>query len=118
MKVLHIEAGRHLYGGAKQVLYAYRVLLTGIHLLETGDVEANLRVLNQQYRVPGIDELIASKTEEKIAPEMDWEQHADQLQQLESQLDESFAHSPLPEDRDTTAVHQLLVDLRLESRQC
>ena len=40
---------------AKPVLYAYRVLMTGIHLLRTGEVEANLLRLNEHFGfgVPG-----------------------------------------------------------------
>ena len=34
---------------AKPVLYAYRVLMTGIHLLRTGEVEANLLRLNEHF---------------------------------------------------------------------
>ena len=45
----------------KELLYAYRVLLTGIHVLRTGEVEANLRVLVQHYPQPGVVELIARK---------------------------------------------------------
>ncbi len=43
----------------KTVLYAYRVLLTGIHLLRTGDVEANLPRLAQEYARPFLLDLIA-----------------------------------------------------------
>ena len=65
---------------AKTLLYAYRVLLSGIHLLRTGEVEASLPRLNQHYHVPRIDELIASKTAEKIAsPALDWAFHERQL---------------------------------------
>ncbi|MCY2968509.1 MAG: hypothetical protein NT069_33605, partial [Planctomycetota bacterium] len=38
-----------------------RVLLTGIHLMRTGVVEANLPRLNESARLPYIDELIACK---------------------------------------------------------
>ena len=44
---------------AKPVLYAYRVLMTGIHLLRTGEVEANLLRLNVHFRFGFLDELIA-----------------------------------------------------------
>jgi predicted nucleotidyltransferase len=33
----------------KHLLYAYRVLLTGIHLMQTGEVVANLVVLNERF---------------------------------------------------------------------
>ena len=36
----------------KPLLYVYRVLLTGIHLMRTGKVEANLVVLNDEFRLP------------------------------------------------------------------
>jgi len=45
----------------KELLYAYRVLLTGIHVLRTGEVETNLRVLTQHHPQPGIAELIKWK---------------------------------------------------------
>src|SRR5882762_10471493 len=45
----------------KPLLYVYRVLLTGIHLLLTGAVEANLIRLNETARLPYLDELIQRK---------------------------------------------------------
>ena len=57
----------------KTLLYAYRVLLTGIHLLRTGEVEANLPRLAELYGKAFLAELIAQKRQEKIAaPELDW----------------------------------------------
>jgi hypothetical protein len=53
---------------AKAVLYAYRVLLTDVHLLRTGEVEANVLRLNESFTLSCIDDLIAMKTEEKVAP--------------------------------------------------
>ena len=102
---------------AKPVLYAYRVLLTGIHLLRSGEVEANLVNLNEKFRLPFIDDLIASKTAEKIAPaQLDWQFHAQRLDQLEKQLNEAFTESQLPEARDRRAVNDLLIRLRLQDR--
>src|SRR5436190_21893609 len=45
----------------KPLLYVYRVLLTGIHLMETGQVQANLVSLNERYRLPYVPDLIARK---------------------------------------------------------
>jgi len=99
---------------AKPVLYAYRVLLTGIHLLGTGEVEANLLHLNDHFKLPFIDELIASKTAEKVAPsDLDWPAHARRLDELEQRFEGAFAESTLREDRDRKAVNDLLVRLRL-----
>src|SRR5262245_13528863 len=46
----------------KPLLYVYRVLLTGIHLMRTGEVEANLVRLNETAKLPYIPDLIARKT--------------------------------------------------------
>src|SRR5262245_33839514 len=45
----------------KPLLYVYRVLLTGIHLLQSGEVEANLVTLNDSFRLPHVSELVARK---------------------------------------------------------
>ncbi|RYG55914.1 nucleotidyltransferase, partial [bacterium] len=46
----------------KPLLYIYRVLLTGIHMMETGRLECNLVRLNEIYRINVVDDLIAMKT--------------------------------------------------------
>jgi predicted nucleotidyltransferase len=98
----------------KTLLYAYRVVLTGIHLLRTGEIEANLPRLAELYDKTFVSDLIARKRQEKIAaPELDWLFHEAQLTVLESELDRAFAESPLPEDRDRQAVNHLLVERRL-----
>jgi uncharacterized protein len=43
----------------KPLLYIYHVLLIGIHLMRTGQVEANLVRLNEQFRLAYLPELIA-----------------------------------------------------------
>jgi predicted nucleotidyltransferase len=45
----------------KPLLSVYRVLLTGIHLMRTGTVEANLVTLNEEFRLPYLAELVARK---------------------------------------------------------
>jgi predicted nucleotidyltransferase len=97
----------------KTLLYAYRVLLTGIHLLRTGEVEANLPRLAQEYQRPFLRELIAQKREEKgPARELDWKFHDAHLRELEGLLDKSFHESTLPEERDRRAVNEFLVRWR------
>ena len=46
----------------KPLLYTYRVLLTGIHLMRTGNIEANLPQLNDEFRMGNVSELIARKS--------------------------------------------------------
>lgn len=104
---------------AKAILYAYRVLMTGIQLIRSGRVESNLRTLNQDvgFQYAFITDLIESKTAEKVAPnDLKWEFHAKQLDQLAAQLENEFSESKLPSDRDKDAVHSFLIDVRLGKR--
>jgi predicted nucleotidyltransferase len=99
----------------KSLLYAYRVLLTGIHLLRTGEVEANLSLLAARYDLRFLDDLIAQKNEEgAVAQGLDWAFHDNQLQALERMLDLAYEASPLPEARDRQAVNEFLVEQRLK----
>jgi predicted nucleotidyltransferase len=98
---------------AKTLLYAYRVLLTGIHLLRTGEVEANLPRLAQEYRRPYLGELIAQKRQEKGPTSgLDWGFHDAQLRELEGLLEQAFRESALPDERDRRAVSEFLVRWR------
>lgn len=98
----------------KTVLYAYRVLLTGIHLLKSGEVEANLPRLASENHLSFLEELIAQKHAEKIAaPDLDWPFHDARLRDLETLLDQAFLETTLPEDRNRAAINQFLVGWRL-----
>jgi uncharacterized protein len=103
----------------KHLLYAYRVLLTGIHLMQTGEVIANIQVLNQRFRFTEIDELVARKRAgaEKMALEgSDHVRHGDLLDRLEKQLQAAYEASHLPEEPATVAaLERFVVDLRLET---
>ena len=99
----------------KPVLYACRVLMTGTHLLRTGEVEANLLRLNEHFRFTFLDDLIARKVGGENTPlgDLDWAFHEARLVELEVQLDRAFQESKLPEDRARQPVNELLVRLRL-----
>ena len=45
----------------KPLLYVFRVLLTGIHLMQTGKIEANLVKLNKSFNLSYIPDLIERK---------------------------------------------------------
>ena len=51
----------------EEVFYLYRVLLTGIHVLRGGGIEANLRRLLEENPRDGVMDLIEAKTKEKAA---------------------------------------------------
>ena len=101
---------------AKSLLYAYRVALTGVHLLETGEVQADLRELNQRFRLPFIDDLIARKQgrETGTLAGLDWEWHWAELARWEQRLGQAHAQSRLPEKPPREELNRFLVQLRLD----
>lgn len=101
---------------AKTLLYAYRVLLTGIHLLRTGEVEANLTVLNGEFRLPFVPELIERKhsAEHGTLNELDWSYHTAQLDRWAAELEQAHQASTLPEVAPREELHCFLIELRRE----
>lgn len=106
----------------KPLLYVYRVLLTGIHLLRTGRVEANLAILNEDFRLPFIPDLIGRKLggpEQSVLPDADIAFHEAQYERLRTQLQEAHDVSSLPElpsDATRAALDDLLIRTRLAGR--
>ena len=101
----------------KPLLYVYRVLLTGIHLMRTGVVEANLVRLNEDARLPYIPELIERKTtglEKGVLERADLEFHEGEYRRLLAELEQAFQTSSLPEAPTSfAALNDLLVKIRL-----
>ena len=102
----------------KPLLYVYRVLLTGIHMMRTGEVEANLVRLNDVTRLPYIPDLIDRKTsgpEKGRLEAADLEFHQREYERLRAELQQAFEESKLPETpTGAAALHNLLVRLRLK----
>jgi uncharacterized protein len=101
----------------KPLLYVYRVLLTGLHLMRTGRVEANLVTLNDEYKLPQVPDLIARKltgVEKGTLSGADVAFHADEYHLLRAELVEAGEQSTLPEAPTSgPALHDLLVRLRV-----
>jgi len=101
---------------AKAVLYAYRVLCTGIHLLRTGEVITDLNQLSDEMGLSFVGELIAAKVTEKVAFRFDIKEHLAKLDDLERKLESEFEASLLREKPDSKAASELLVRIRLANR--
>jgi predicted nucleotidyltransferase len=101
----------------KHLLYAYRVYLSGIHAMETGEIEANLECLNERFRLPAIDELIARKRtgaerlalrDDEVGP------HERELGALEARLVTAHEASSLPDEATTRdAIEDLVIRARV-----
>jgi uncharacterized protein len=101
----------------KPLLYVYRVLLTGIHLMQTGEIEANLLHLNETFCLSYLPELIARKLagpEKSVLDDADLELHRQEFERLTMRLEEAMQSSKLPEAPTTRdALNALLVQIRL-----
>ncbi len=98
----------------KPLLYAYRVSLTGIHLLRTGQVNANLAELAPEYGYGHLLGLIAAKTAEHATLLLPVEEHDAALARLQDDLLAARDASPLPEDpTNTAALDDFVLRVRL-----
>jgi uncharacterized protein len=103
----------------KPLLYVYRVLLTGIHLMQTGRIEANLVTLNQAFQLPYLDDLIRQKVEgdeQAKMDEADIQFHHQAYLRLTEALEMASDRSHLQEESTVKeALQDLLVRVRLRS---
>jgi predicted nucleotidyltransferase len=105
----------------KPLLYIYRVLLTGIHLMRTGEVESNLVNLNTIFKLAFIPDLIARKlagSERARLEDADLAFHQSEYQRLLQELKQSALESTLPEGPSIEVKNQLnefLVNIRLRA---
>ena len=101
----------------KPLLYVYRGLLTGIHLMRTGIIEANLLKLNAEMKLPYIDDLVARKLsgpEKATLPDTDIAFHRAEYDRLRGVLDEAYQAATLPDGPTARAgLSDLLVRLRM-----
>jgi len=117
-KLFQTESPRRV----KPLLYVYRVLLTGIHLMRTGEVEANLVTLNEEFRLPYIADLVARKLagpEKSKLEDADIAFHESEYQRLRGELQLAHDASQLPElpsDETRAALNDLLIRVRLKRR--
>jgi len=103
----------------KPLLYVFRVLLTGIHLMQTGEVEPNLISLNQHFKLSYLHELIARKiggVERETLGEAETAFYKTQFRELEKQLKEASTKTHLPaKPTAKPALNDLLIRLRLQT---
>src|SRR6266478_3312372 len=104
----------------KPLLYVYRVLLTGIHLMRTGELEANLVTLNEEFQLSYIADLVARKLagpEKSKLEDTNLGFHEAEYQRLRTELQAAHDASTLPElpsEQTRAALNDLLVRVRLK----
>jgi predicted nucleotidyltransferase len=104
----------------KHLLYVLRVLLTGTWLMRTGRVEANLRVLNQEFNLPYVADLISRKTQGREQERLSGDEidfFRGEFGRLSACLEDAYAKSRLrdePSSRDE--LDRLVARTRLATR--
>lgn len=101
----------------KPLLYTYRVLLTGIWLMRTGEIEANLVTLDAHFRLPQLPELIERKRsgpEKSKLEDAELDFHLREYDRLVAELESAAESTHLPgEPAGTRELSDLLVRIRL-----
>lgn len=101
----------------KPLLYVFRVLLTGIHLMKTGEVQANLEILNEEARLSYLHDLMQRKKtgpEKGTLSESDFAFYSAEYQRLTQTLETAAERSHLPETPSTAAeLNDFLIRIRL-----
>ena len=101
---------------AKRLLYAYRVPLTGIHLLRTGEVIMNVRRLADTYGFSRVTTLIKFKeqSEKQRVSESDAMPSLADFDRLHTMLETALQNSVLPsEPQNADALNAFVVNHRL-----
>ncbi|MEU6260677.1 nucleotidyltransferase domain-containing protein [Streptomyces sp. NPDC047043] len=104
-------------GELKPLLYTFRVLLTGIHLMRSGEVQAHLPTLLGELAAPAyLPELITAKAaQEHGDADVDHARVRDDVERLHGVLDEAQEASALPDAPAVyDALHDFVVRIRLE----
>ncbi|MBA4074810.1 MAG: nucleotidyltransferase [Cyanobacteria bacterium PR.023] len=94
-----------------KLLSVYRLLLTGTHLMQTGEIETNLAKLNENFLLKYIDDMIERnrKAENSQTLEADeWEFHKVEYERLRDVLEDSADSTDLPA---AATAHNALDDL-------
>jgi predicted nucleotidyltransferase len=102
----------------KPLLYVFRVLLTGIHLLTSGRIECNLGILNQEARLPYLPELMSRKTgtrEQATLDDADLALYQGEYHRLRQALEDAWERSTLPVEGSTRSeLERVLVRARMQ----
>ncbi len=101
----------------KSLLYAYRVALTGVHLLRTGELVGDVSQNAATYGITDVGELIVQKREhgEKSAIERSLDdKHRARWPKLEAMLSDALRESTLPEEpQNVDEIDRWLIERRL-----
>jgi len=108
------EGGRTEEQSVKTDLYAVRAMLTGIHLLKTGEVQPDVAELAMLYDVPIVERMIDDKRQSEIGDPISYDRKelAETLNRLEGELENALQESTLPEKPGYEKLNDYLIEHR------
>lgn len=113
-----IKQGRNTI---KKYLYVFRGLMAGIHCLQTGQVQPDMRELNKQFKIKEVNKLLELKQKGKEEePLRDLEEGTLDIliKGLFNDIDKAYLKSKMPErpdKKDVENINKFLINLRLET---
>ena len=102
----------------KTLLNVYRVLLTGTHILEASEVDANLQRRATERGLDSVIDLIECKRRgEATLGREEVERHAQRVSALEAAMHRAYENSRLPDSApNLDEIDEFLIETRLEDR--
>ena len=111
-----ILAGRNTI---KKYLYVFRGLMAGIYVLQTGQIEPNIEVLNTYFKLLEVKKLIELKKSgievEPVPSELDNGALETRINELYERIDKAFEISKIPDrptDEEINKINEFLVSMR------
>jgi hypothetical protein len=102
-----------MYRDLREILFIYRIYLTGLNLLETGEVVVDLNWLSDKYACALPKELISAVDKGKVQPQI-FEPDPLQIRSVESDverlkslMDEALGKTKIPDTPDEKTIKRL-----------
>ena len=101
----------------KTLLYIYRILLTGLHLLEASDVDANLPRLAAERGMDFVIDLVERKrTGERTLERRRWNTTRSAYRRSRRDASRAYQTSQLPDSvPNLDEINEFLIETRLEN---
>lgn len=104
---------------AKKYLYVFRGLLAGIYVLQTGEIEPNIEILNRTFKIDEVKRLIELKKQgmEKgpVPADLDTGILETRINELFERIDKAFERSKIPDrpsPEDVEKINEFLLETR------
>lgn len=102
----------------KKYLYVFRGLMAGIYVLQTGQIQPNIEILNQYFKIPEVKKLIEIKRaglEEEPLKDLENGVLDIKIKELFDRLDDAYIKSKIPDkptEEEIEEINAFLISIR------